>query len=590
MFFRRTTTLIICAALPVLGISQSLNSPKKAKGYYKFKNVKEKIYRGGTFRMNEIEDFKNLFPHSVVYIVSQHVASQVYQGLVKYNPGSLEIEPCLAKAWEIDANGVDYTFHLRRNVFFHDNACFPEGQGRAFKASDVAYCFTRLCTSSGDNKLFGMFRDRVLGAARYYEQSMAGSVKGETVPGIKVIDDYTVRITLTKPFAPFLHVLAHNACWIFPREAYQKYGTDMRSKCIGTGPFVLTDIDAGRKVSFVRNYNYWEQDEFGNRLPYLDSLKFTFNREKKVELTMMKNGQLDLSWNIRAQDVTALLEEITTTKASSEAKFQLVSNGSFGAQYYALLHTSPIFENVHVRRAFNMAVDQEKIVNDVLSGVGRPAIHGFVPTLSGYDASSVTGLAFDSEVARKELALAGYPGGRGFPVITLYFNEGGGVNRAVAETIQKMLKANLGITILVEAQSFSTLIERFTTGKYDIWRTGWLADYPDPENLLKLFYGKPVPEEPNAISFPNSHRYVNARFDSIFELALAEINPNKRSQLYMQCDQILVDDAAFLALYSDEYFTVLAENVRNLPQNAMGYQDLTHTFFSRKSKKRRKDK
>jgi peptide/nickel transport system substrate-binding protein len=555
------------------------------KGHYLHNDVKERIYAGGMFRMNEVENFKNLYPHSLVDVVSHRIANQIYQGLLRFNQETLEIENSIAESWSISPDATEYTFVLRKGVLFHDNPCFPEGKGREVTAEDVKYCFTKLCEFSGENKLFGMFQDKVVGANRYHEASENESVDGISVEGIEVISDYEIKIRLHKPFAAFDKVIAHNCCWIFPKEAVEKYGKEMRVNCVGTGPFQVREIEEGKKVLLEKNPSYWEKDEFENPLPYLDLVKITFAKEKKTELLQFNKQALDLIFQLPVEEMGTVMGSVADAQNGNGLKYQYQSTAAFGTQYYGMLYTSPVFNNAHVRRSFNYAIDREKLIDYTLQGEGHPAYNGFVPPMDSYDASKVKGFDFDVQRAKSELALAGYPNGNGFPEVTLYFNEGGQTNTIVAEAIRKMIEENLGVTLKIERMQFSSLIERFTTGRCDMWRTGWVADYPDPENLLKLFYGKIVPDEPTESSFPNSHRYKNPQYDSLFELALEEIDPVKREELYIKCDQILVDDAAFLNLYYDEYIRLLGLNVRNFPQNAMEYRDLTRVFLSKAKKK-----
>jgi len=555
------------------------------KGHYVHNDVKERIYAGGMFRMNEVEEFKNLYPLSIVDVVSHRIGNQIYQGLLKFDQATLEVIPGLAESWDISPDGKEYTFLLQKGVMFHDNECFPDGKGRELTAEDVKYCFTKVCESSGNNKLFGMFQDRVVGANEYYDASVNGSVEGMSVEGIEVISDYEVKVRLIEPFSAFDKVLAHNSCWIFPKEAVEMYGDDMRKNCVGTGPFMVREIDEGKKVLLEKNPNYWEKDEFGNELPYLDLVKVTFAKEKKTELLQFNKGALDVVFKLPVEEMGTVMGSVLDAQSGKGLKYQYQSIAAFGTQYYGLLHTAPVFQDVHVRRAFNYAIDRDKLIDYTLQGEGHPAIHGFVPPMETYSAEKVRGFTFDIDKAKEELALAGFANGQGFPSVTLYFNEGGQTNTIVAEAIRKMIEDNLGIKIEIKRMQFSTLIEQFMTGRCEMWRTGWIADYPDPENMLKLFYGKPVPDDPNASSFPNAHRYKNAKFDSIFEAALAEVDPVKRDELYVACDQILVDDAAMLNLYYDEYIRLLGLNVRNLPQNAMEYRDLTRVFFAKKKKK-----
>ena len=198
----------------------NLNQVIEAKGYYLEGDKKYKIYNGGIFRINEVEDFKNLFPHSTVDAVSNRIGGQIYQGLLKLNQRTLKVENCLAKTYDEQNNGTLLTFTLNDNVYFHDDPCFEDGIGRKFSAYDVKTCFDMLCESRSDNLLFELFDGRVKGAREYFESTQNNSNLKEGVSGVKVIDSLTLSIELDKPCSFFKKVLTHNGCWIFPIEAY----------------------------------------------------------------------------------------------------------------------------------------------------------------------------------------------------------------------------------------------------------------------------------------------------------------------------------------------------------------------------------
>jgi peptide/nickel transport system substrate-binding protein len=253
----------------------------QAKGYYFEGDKKYKIYNGGIFRLNEVEDFKNLFPQSTIDGVSNRIGSQVYQGLLKLNQRTLKVENCLAESYQENEDGTILTFVLKDNVYFHDDPCFENGKGRNLTAFDVKSCFDMLCEPRTDNLLFDLFDGRVNGAREYYDAYLNNSQSPDGVAGVKVIDSLTVSIELEKPCSFFKKILTHNGCWIFPIEAYEKYGADMRNNCVGTGPFVVDKIKEGTQVRLVKNHNYWEKDENNNSLPYLDVVKITFTKDKK---------------------------------------------------------------------------------------------------------------------------------------------------------------------------------------------------------------------------------------------------------------------------------------------------------------------
>ncbi len=192
-------------------------------------------YAGGVLRMNEVEDFRNLYPLDITEVASHRIANQIYEGLVKLSQKDLSVVPALAESWKPNEDATVWTFKIRQGVKFHDDECFG-GKGREINAHDFKWCFDNLCTASPHNQWFdGTFKGRVKGASEYYQSTKDKKPLPGGVSGVKVIDDYTLEITLDQPFAGFLNILVIQGCYLFPKEALAKYGADgMRAKAIGT--------------------------------------------------------------------------------------------------------------------------------------------------------------------------------------------------------------------------------------------------------------------------------------------------------------------------------------------------------------------
>ncbi|MFN3918311.1 MAG: ABC transporter substrate-binding protein [Flavobacteriales bacterium] len=554
---------------------------REAKGKFEYRGKKEKINYGGIFRMNEVDEFKTLHPHAIIDAVSFRVSGPVYQGLLRLNQASLEVEPCIAESFEVSEDATKYTFKIRKGIKFHDDDCFPEGKGREVTAHDVKYCFDLLCTSYPDNKLFKLFKNRIKGATEHYSASEKGSAPKEGVSGIKATDDYTLEVEMEIPFAIFDKVLTHSACWIFPKEAVEKYKDEFRVNPVGTGPFQKKRIKEGQQVLYERNANYWERDEHGNQLPYMDMVKFNFTKEKKTELMEFKKGNLDMVFKLPIEETGAVLASLEEAQQGANKEYQFQLRKALSNQFYVFSHTSDIFRNINVRKAFNYAIDRKILVTYTMQGEGSPSEHGLIPGFGKYDETKITGYNFDPELARKHLTQAGYGSGKSFPQISLYINEGGATHVILASAVQKMLEDNLGIKIKIETLQMPVLTERMMTGKLDFHRAGWTADYPDPENFFAVFYGKSVPADVETPSFPNFSRFKNDNYDKYFELALSEKDENQRYEYFYKCDSILIAEAAYMPIYNEEYIRLLQLNVRNFPQNSMEYRDLSRVFFAR---------
>ncbi|MBI2967488.1 MAG: ABC transporter substrate-binding protein [Bacteroidetes bacterium] len=545
----------------------------------------ERVY-GGTFRYNENTEWQTLLPFAIIDAASAHIATQVYEGLVKFNPRTLKIMPCLAESWELDESKTTYTFHLKKGVYFHDYACFPDGKGREVKASDFKFSFELLCTQHKDNFSFSTsFKDRVAGVNKYYEASGTGT-PGFPLEGVKVIDDYTLQLTLIKPEPNFLYILAQPPASVVPKECFEKDG-DMLST--GTGPFIFADIieeydeATGKpmeKVILVRNANYHRTDSFDNRLPFLDSIVVSFTIPKKEELDMFFNRKLDLVLSIPAQSVREMIEQHI---ASFEKKppLYVLERSTDMASHFIEFNLNSIFKDIRIRKAFSLAVDRKKIVEEILDNEGSGGFNGIVPPAFmsyGYDVTKIKGFSYDMEQAKKLLAEAGYKNGEGFPPVKMEVNVGG-YNTQVAFEVQKQILNNLNVNVDIEIVPMSVKLEDAAYSRADLFMSAWIADYPAPDNFLMLLYGKTVPDSLSQPSFYNTSRYVNADFDKLFEEAAVTDSVSHKFDLYIQAEQKAIEDAPILVLWYEENYRLSQSFVNRLFLNSMHYRDFSEVFF-----------
>ncbi len=568
--------LLIGVALMVFGCGGNKRDPLKD-----LRPAEGDMFYGGTFHYNEVENLKSLYPLSSGGIIhSAHILGQIYEGLIGLSQKDLSIVPRLAEKWEMDSTATIYTFHLRKDVNFHDDPCFDGGKGRNVTAKDFKFSFDKLCTASANNKGFWIFKNRVIGADSFYQSTMNNKPLAGGVEGVKVIDDYTLEIHLMKPFASFLQVLAMPYAVVLAKEAFDKYGEDqLRMKCVGTGPFKLKEQKENEAVILVRNDNYWGKDQHGNQLPYLDAIKVSFIKEKKAELLEFKKGNLDMLYKLPLEMIDEILDKRGVLN-TDYSKYALQKVPSLSIEYYGFLHASEYFENKLIRQAFNYAIDRRKIVDFTLKGTAIQAVYGIVPpALVGYDTKAIKGYDFNPDKAKQLLAEAGYPNGEGFPEITLVISRGGGSHEQLAEAIQKMLKENLNINLLIESLPMAQLLEKRESGKAMFWRRGWIADYPDPENFLNLLYGIHIPVNSTDKSYMNNERYYSSAYDSLITKALTTIDPDERNMLYLQADQTLMDDAAIVPLYYEKIYRLIAPYVENFHQNPMEFRDFRKVSF-----------
>lgn len=559
--------------LVVVSLCTLISCTKPGKPEGEFRQAKGGKMYGGIYRMNEVGEMSSLDPVAINDVTSSHVAANIYDKLLTFN-AKLELVPELAHHWEISDDGLTYTYHLQTNVWFHDDASFPGGKGRRFTAHDVKYSFTRVCDFRTGSKNFAYLRDKVVGATEYFEATQKAQLANSSpaitqVTGFEVINDSTFAIRLHRAFAPFEYYVALTGMSIHAREAVDTYGKDFFKHPVGTGPFSFVKWEPDRSLVLKRNPRYWKHDAAGNQLPLLDGVRFSFMKDDKLQLLEFAAGNLEESYRIPNEFFADIVDHNKMPKGRW-AKYTLLHVPSLSTQFYGMVTTDSIFRDVRIRKAFNMAVDRQRIIKYVLRGqAAGPAIHGLVPSsMPGYPYTSVKGYHFDPAAARMLMAQAGYPSGKGLPPITLQLNSGGGRNAQIAEAIQGMLEENLNITVNLEQVEFARHLEKIDRGQAPFYRLGWVGDYPDPETFLNLFYGKLVPKGPG-ISPINSTRFVNSEYDAAFEQAMMETDRQKRMELYRKAEQIAIDNAPMLLIFHDEDYRFIQPYVRDYPNNAM---------------------
>ena len=531
---------------------------------------------GGVFNINESAEITGLFPQTVTKLAAHRIASQIYEGLVRFDGLDLSIQPALATDWAVDPTGTIYTFTLRKGVRFHNDACFPNGEGREVTAEDVVHCFTALCTPGDRSLLSWLFQDLVVGASARINAVDAGK-EPPPVKGLQVTDDGKLRITLTAPSSSFLQVLAHQGCWVYPHEMVTQYGPDAEWNPVGTGPFRRRSIKPGTALILERNEQYWDVDEYGNPLPFLDAIRYTFEKDKGLELEGFEKGRLSMISELPLDRTDALA-------AFEKGDYVVQTAAGLSVQFYGFgRHLAP-FEDVRVRRAFAMAIDRKVLVDSVLHGLALIAEHGVVPPgFEQYPYDSVPSFDHDPDRARVLLAEAGYPGGRGLPAVFLQVNNDGFGYVRVAGVVQSMLEQVLGVRAVITVLPADQHYRKVERARSQFWREGWVADHPSPENFLALFYGRNAPADTAIPSYLNSTRYRNEVFDKYFSQAQTTADAGQRMQLLALAERKLMEDIVVVPLYHERMIRVLQPWVRDLPMNGMDFMELRKVWLDRAS-------
>jgi len=479
------------------------------------------------FHYNETTGIASLDPAFAKNQSTMWPAHQLFNTLVEIND-SMEIVPSLAKRWEISEDKRIYTFTLRENVFFHNDPCFPQHKGRMVLASDVVFSLNRIMDPTTASPGAWIFNG-----------------KADSVQPFTALNDSTFQLRLLKPYQPILGILSMQYCSIVAPEAVQLYGHNFRQHPVGTGPFKFVAWEEGQALILAKNENYFEQDSTGFRLPYLDGIKITFKDSRATEFLLFRQGQLDF---INELD-PSFKDEVLTKKGVLRQKWQnkivLQTHPYLNIEYLGFLmdSTNSLVKNSpirlkKIRQAINYGFNRRKMILYLRNSLGTPAESGFVPKgLPSFNDSIVKGYTYKPDKSAQLLKEAGFPGGKGLPVIKLLTIP---IYADFANFIAKQLE-EIGIPIQVEVVQKSLLFEMTSGSRAPFFRGGWIADYPDAENYLSVFYSKnPAP--------PNYTRYHNPQFDKVFESAIKETNDSIRNTLYQQADQIAIADAPVVPL------------------------------------------
>lgn len=483
-------------------------------------------------------------------------AHQLFNTLVEIDD-SLNIKPSLAKHWNISDDKKTYTFYLRSDVLFHDDACFPQGKGRRLVAADVVFSLNRIIDPATASPGAWIFNG-----------------KADSIQPFTALNDTTFQLRLLQPYQPILGILSMQYCSIVPPEALQLYGKDFRQHPVGSGPFRFVKWEEGQALIFGKNENYFEKDSMGIRLPYLDGIKISFKDSRATEFLLFRQGQLDFINELDPSFKDEVLTKKGTLRDIWKDKIELQTQPYLNIEYLGILvdSTNPIVKNSplrlkKIRQAINYGFDRRKMILYLRNSLGTPAESGFVPMgLPSFNDSIVKGYTYNPDKSAQLLKEAGFPGGKGLkPVklltISIYADFGNFIARQLEE---------IGIPVQVEVVQKSLLFEMTSGSKAAFFRGGWIADYPDAENYLSVFYSKnPAP--------PNYTRYNNPAFDKVFEQAIKETNDSTRYALYKQADQIVINDAPVVPLWYDKVIHLVQKNVTGFPPNALNLLELRKT-------------
>ncbi len=503
---------------------------------------------GGVFRRIIGGSPITLDPALVTDVYGHTIVNQIFDGLIQFD-ANLKPVPALAEFWEGSRDGRTWTFALRHGVTFHN--------GREMTAQDVVYSFTRLLEATQPLPVAELFQ-HIQGAKEF----RAG--KAPSVQGLQAQDRYTLRIVLEEPLAPLLIVLALANTGVVPQEEVEKPGGDFGHAPVGTGPFTFVRWQPNQEIVLAANDQYYEGR------PFLDTVVFKIAVGTKLEEMFAEflKGNLEEMIIPRGK-----LEEVRVNPHYRQ--YQHVRKPTLSLLYLGFNTQMKPFDDRRVRQAFNYAVNKEVIVREIARMGNVPAVGALPPWLLGYD-PDLQGYDYNPAKARELLAAAGYPNGTGFPVVQLWSNHQAASTQAELTTYQRYL-ADVGVQVEIHfAPDWQAFRARLEQGTLPMFRLLWIADIPDPDNVLfPLLY---------STSLTNRTFYRNPRVDQLLEQAREEINEAQRITHYREVERIVLRDAPWIT----QHYTILEylyqPYVQGVELSLLGKRDISlHKIWLKQS-------
>jgi oligopeptide transport system substrate-binding protein len=447
------------------------------------------------------------------------VDSALFEPLLNYNPLTLELELGVAESYESNEDATVWTFRLKQGTKFHN--------GREVVAEDFKYAWERLSNPDLASN-YGSFLSMVKGYQEYYDKAAT------EITGIKVVDDYTLEVTMGAPFGEFPYIVAFSDCSPVPKEEIEGKEEAWNLKPIGNGPFMMSeDWVAGQYIKVVQFPDY------SGTKAYVDGIDFKIYTDINTAWTDFQAGSLD--WT------------------------QIPSGN-----YATSVATYPVMSNVHLRRAVSLAINRQAICDTVYEGIRSPADGIIPPGLPGYEPNMWQYNHYSVEEARAELEAAGYPNGEGLPTLKLTFNTGAG-----HDDLMQLVKADLdavGIPTEFDTSDGPTYWSKVDADEYQIGRSGWIADYPTMDDFLYVLFYSTSP-----INFTN---YNNPAVDQALDEARQIADTDARIAAYQAISKTIGDDCPEAVICPYAHHNVTSARVHNLVYSAMGLHNFTTCWIS----------
>ncbi|OUR96133.1 hypothetical protein A9Q84_07160 [Halobacteriovorax marinus] len=532
---------------------------------------------GRTLNLSIPQEVKGMDPIYANDRYSSNEVGRVYEGLLEYHylKRPYTLVPNLADAMPVvSEDGLTYTFKIRKGVMFHDDASFPNGKGRELVAEDFVYSIKRLADPKLQGLGWWLLDGKVKGLNEWRKKysELPKVDYTEVVEGLKTLDKYTLQFKLNKPFPQFLYSLAMPFTFAVAKEVVAKYGQEFLNHPVGTGPFILPVFQQTKKITYVKSPNFRKKlypteasEEFktagfledaGKQLPLVDKVVVNVIIESQPRWLNFLKGKIDFIGIPKDNFDSAVTPSRTLSEEYISKGISLLVNPSLDITYTAFNHDLKLFQNVDLRRAMALAYDVVKSNELFYNNTALPAQSVVPPGIAGNIKNYVSSFRGPNvDEAKKLLAKAGYPEGKGLPIIT-YDCPSGTVSRQIGEYVKKQM-AQIGVRIKVINNPWPELQKKITKRQVMLYGIAWGADYPDAENFLQLLYG------PNKSPGANGSGYNNPEFNKLFKTSSIMQDSPERTALYEKMNRIAADQAPWIYGVHRQNFTLRHSFLKN---------------------------
>ena len=514
--------------LPVVGLNQDPNTGKP---------------KGGKL-IQLFRDPPTLDPHLTTDNISGRLVNEVFGGLVTLGL-DLNVAPDLAERIEVSEDGLNYTFHLRKDAKFHN--------GKPVTSEDVRWSLERVADPLTQSPVAAQYLSDIVGVSAKLEG------KANAISGLRIPDEHTVILTIDQPKSYFLSKLTYPTAFVLDQENIENDGSDWLRQPNGTGPFKLAEYQVGELLRLARNENY----HLGP--PNIDEVEFLLAGGNSM--LMYENDEIHVT-GVGLADLERVLDPNEPLNAEIITAPTLFSVGYIGMNV-----NEPPFDDALFRKALNLAIDRDTIASVVLEGSNIPAKTIIPPGFPSHS-PNVIGYRYDPVKAHELITQSKYGNDlENLPRITLSISGSFGANVPLAlEVILQSWKDNLGVEVEIQQTEWATFLQDLHNRRYQMFQLGWAADYADPENFLDILF--------HSQSENNHTNYSNPEVDRLLVKARIEPNQETRFGLYNQIEQMILDEAPWVLLWnSGETYALIKPEVKGYELTAMTIPKYRYVYF-----------